>query len=106
MSAQRPQRPPDLNLPVLMLKNIMKVAFPLNPVMLDYFATTKSKIRLLTTKITSVEELQKKYKLSLHFPPHYHLEERGDILKMARHIHKAFCQSLTTQLTLTSMNVE
>lgn len=56
---QRPVLPADLNLPMPVLKNIMEVAFPLNPVMLDYFATTKSKIRLPTTKITSVEELQK-----------------------------------------------
>lgn len=60
--------PPDLNLPTLMLKSIMEVAFPLNPVMPDCFASTKSKTRLLTTKITSAEELQNKYKLSLHFP--------------------------------------
>lgn len=53
-------RPPDLNLPVLLLKSIMEAAFPLNPVMPDCFVSTKSKTRLLTTKITTAEELQNK----------------------------------------------
>lgn len=51
--SQRAMIPADLNLPVLMLKHIMEVAFPLSSI----------------TKITSVEELQKKYKPSLHSPP-------------------------------------
>lgn len=51
-----PQRPPDLNLPMLMLNYITEVAFPHNAVMLDYFATMESKTRLLTIKITSVKE--------------------------------------------------
>lgn len=59
---------PDVNLPMLLLKSIMEVAFPLNPVMPDCFISTKSKTRLQTITTTSAEELQNKYKLSLHSP--------------------------------------